>query len=102
MSLISRLTLRKTAKAARREQPATAHIHDRFLLLRRKRTLRQGDRKNLIGTNRSVVADARVVDHVIAAIRSSVPKSGEALLDPLGHFVERLRGFSEDRCKSGH
>ena len=102
MPLVSRLALRQTAQAVRGQQAAGANIHNGFLLLPRKRTLRQRHGKNLIGTKGGVAADAGIVDHVVTAMGSRVPEFCEVLPDHLCHFLERLRGFAGNRRQLGH
>src|SRR5690349_1994597 len=101
-SLVSGFTLRKTAKAVRSEQAARASIHDRFLLLWGKRTLRQRHCEDLIRPQRGVVAGVRVINHVVATRTCVVPEFCKAFLDRLGHFLDRLRGLSSDVRKLGY
>src|SRR5215472_18176482 len=102
MSLVSGFSLGKAAKARRGDQAPRTNIHDGFLLFRRKRAFGQGHSKNLVRTERSVVADPRVFDHVIAIVVRRVPELGKALFDLRRHFLERLSGFPGDGCKFGH
>src|SRR5215472_11815797 len=68
MPLVSAFILSEAAKAMRREQAARAHIDDSLLLLRRKRALWKRHCKNLIRAKRRVVANTRIIDHVVAAV----------------------------------
>src|SRR2546429_9342588 len=96
MPLVSRLALRQTAQAVRGQQAAGANIHNGFLLLPRKRTLRQRHGKNLIGTKGGVAADAGIVDHVVTAMGSRVPEFCEVLPD---HRSEERRVGKECRSR---
>src|ERR1700746_456748 len=90
MPLVTRRAFGQTAEAVRGKQAVRANIHNGFLLLRRKRTLRQRHGKNLIGTKRGVVADAGILDNVVTTVGSPVPEFREIFLDHLRHFLERL------------
>src|SRR5215468_6054304 len=102
MPLVTRRALPETAEAVRGKQAVRANIHNGFLPLRRKRTLRQRHGKKLIGTKRGVVADAGILDDVVTAMGSRVPEFCEILLDHLRHFLERLRGFAGKWRQAGH
>src|SRR5215471_16266437 len=102
VSLVSVFLLSKAAKAMRREQAARANIHDSFLLFRRKRALWQRHRKNLIGPERGIVAETRVIDHVIAAASCLVPESREVFASHGGQVLKRLCGCSSDGRELTH
>jgi len=58
----------ETTQAYRSEELGAANINDRSLLHGIERAHWQGDRENLIGAKRSVVADTGRIDDVVAEI----------------------------------
>jgi hypothetical protein len=93
-------------EAVASEQALTAGVHDRFLLLRAKRTDRQRDGEYLIGAECAVLAagfgGTRNIDHIEAAVSFRVPEFLEAVLGLCREALVGIRGLIEKARKLRH
>src|SRR5579864_290549 len=79
-----------------------ANLDHSLLLLRRKWAYRKRNGKNLVGAQRSIVADAGRVNHVVAAVSLGIPKFLKTLFRFVSKFFVAVERFNEQAAKIGH